>query len=294
VGTTGLQPEQVDFYRREGYLVAHDVLDAAELGRLRTAMDTLLEGARGVSDHTELYDLEDTHAPDAPRVRRLKLPHRHHAAFADLIRSPKLLALMTPLLGPSVRMHTSKLNLKSAAYGAPVEWHQDWAFYPHTNDDVLAVGVLLDDFTPDNGPMMVVPGTHRGAVHDHHHGGVFVGAIDPTRIAGEIDRAVPLIAKAGSITLHHARLLHGSALNTSGRSRNFLLYEAMAADAWPLAGGLFGSLEEFDARLLCGEPTLQPRMTSVPVRIPLPKAPESASLYLSQKYMANRFFEVAR
>ena len=292
--TMGLTPQQVDFYRREGYVVAHDVLDAAELSRVRQAMDALLAGARGVSDHTALYDLEDTHTPQEPRVRRLKLPHQHHPVFAELIRSPKVLALLTPLLGPSVRMHTSKLNLKSAAYGAPVEWHQDWAFYPHTNDDVLAVGVLLDDFAPDNGPMMVVPGSHFGPIHDHHHGGVFVGAIDPGRIAAQIGQAVPLIARAGSITLHHARLIHGSAMNTSGRSRNFLLYEAMAADAWPLAGGLFGSLEEFDRRMLCGEPTLQPRMTAVPVRMPFPKAPESASLYQSQKYMANRFFEVAR
>ena len=290
----GLTPQQLDFYRREGYLVVHDVLDATELERLRAAMFTLVDGARGVSNHTDLDDLEDSHTPELPRVRRLKLPHRHHPAFAELIRSPKVLALLTPLLGPSVRMHTCKLNLKSAAYGAPVEWHQDWAFYPHTNDDVLAMGVMLDDFEPDNGPMMVVPGTQFGPIHDHHQSGVFVGAIDPTLVRDELARAVPLIAKAGSITLHHARLIHGSAQNTSGRSRNFLLYEAMAADAWPLAGGHFGSLEEFDSRLLCGHPILQPRMTAVPVRMPFPKAPESASLYQSQKYMANRFFEVAR
>jgi len=289
----GLTPQQLDFYRREGYMVAHDVLDASELGRLHAAMDELLAGALGISDHTPLYDLEDTHSPEQPRVRRLKLPHQHHPVFHELIRSPKLLSLMTSILGPSVRMHTSKLNLKSADYGSPVEWHQDWAFYPHTNDDVLAVGVLLDDFTPDNGPMMVVPGTHFGPIHSHHQDGVFVGAIDPRHISTEIDRAVPLIAKAGSITLHHARLIHGSALNTSRQPRSFLLYEAMAADAWPLAGGLFGSLEEFNSRMLCGQPTLQPRMTAVPVRLPLPKAPESASLYQSQKYMAKRFFEVA-
>jgi len=289
----GLTPQQLDFYRREGYVVAHDVLDASELGRLHAAMNELLAGALGISDHTPLYDLEDTHSPEQPRVRRLKLPHQHHPAFHELIRSPKLLSLMTSILGPSVRMHTSKLNLKSADYGSPVEWHQDWAFYPHTNDDVLAVGVLLDDFTPDNGPMMVVPGTHFGTIHSHHQDGVFVGAIDPRHISTEIDRAVPLIAKAGSITLHHARLIHGSALNTSRQPRSFLLYEAMAADAWPLAGGLFGSLEEFNSRMLCGQPTLQPRMTAVPVRMPFPKAPESASLYQSQKYMAKRFFEVA-
>ena len=289
----GLTPQQLDFYRREGYVVAHDVLDASELGRLHAARNELLAGALGISDHTPLYDLEDTHSPEQPRVRRLKLPHQHHPVFHELIRSPKLLSLMTSILGPSVRMHTSKLNLKSADYGSPVEWHQDWAFYPHTNDDVLAVGVLLDDFTPDNGPMMVVPGTHFGPIHSHHQDGVFVGAIDPRHISTEIDRAVPLIAKAGSITLHHARLIHGSALNTSRQPRSFLLYEAMAADAWPLAGGLFGSLEEFNSRMLCGQPTLQPRMTAVPVRMPFPKAPESASLYQSQKYMAKRFFEVA-
>lgn len=290
----GLTPQQLDAYRQEGFVVVHDVLDTGELRRLRSAMDELLAGAASVDAHTALYDLEDTHTPEQPRVRRLKLPHQHHPVFHELIRSPKLLGLMTSILGPSVRMHTSKLNLKSADYGAPVEWHQDWAFYPHTNDDVLALGVLLDDFTPDNGPMMVVPGTHFGPIHDHHHDGVFVGAIDPRRIAADIDRAVPLIAKAGSITLHHARLIHGSALNTSRRPRSFLLYEAMAADAWPLAGGLFGNLEEFNARMLCGEPTRQPRMTAVPVRMPFPKAPESASLYQSQKYMAQRFFEVAR
>ncbi len=289
----GLTPQQLDFYRREGYVVAHDILDASELGRLRAGMNELLAGAVGISDHTSLYDLEDTHSPEQPRVRRLKLPHQHHPAFHELILGPKLLGLMTSILGPSVRMHTSKLNLKSADYGSPVEWHQDWAFYPHTNDDVLAVGVLLDDFTPDNGPMMVVPGTHFGPIHSHHQDGVFVGAIDPRHIGIEIDRAVPLIAKAGSITLHHARLIHGSALNTSRQPRSFLLYEAMAADAWPLAGGLFGSLEEFNSRMLCGQPTLQPRMTAVPVRMPFPKAPESASLYQSQKYMAKRFFEPA-
>ena len=290
----GLTSEQVATYRHDGYVIAHDVLDAAALSTLRAAVDALLAGARGVSDHTDLYDLEDSHTPEAPRVRRLKLPHRHHPAFAALIRSPAVLALLKSLLGPSIRMHTSKLNLKSAGYGAPVEWHQDWAFYPHTNDDVLAVGVLLDDFDPDNGPMMVVPGTHHGPILDHHQNGVFVGAIDPTRGEVDLGRAVPLIAKAGSITLHHARLVHGSAPNTSGRPRNFLLYEAMAADAWPLAGGLYGDLAEFDARLLCGEPTLQPRMTVVPIRMPFPKPPQAGSLYQSQQYMSNRFFDVAR
>ena len=84
-------------------------------------------------------------------------------------------------MGPSgVRYQTGKLNMKAAGYGAAVEWHQDWAFYPHTNDDLLAIGIYLDDCGPDNGPLMVIPGSHRWPISDHHSEGVFCGAIDPT------------------------------------------------------------------------------------------------------------------
>ena len=45
----------------------------------------------------------------------------------------------------NILLKSSKLNTKFEKGGSAVEWHQDWAFYPHTNDDVLAVGVMLDD-----------------------------------------------------------------------------------------------------------------------------------------------------
>ena len=74
------------------------------------------------------------------------------------------------------------MNMKPAGTGSPVEWHQDWAFYPHTNDDILAVGVVIDDMRLDNGCLMVVPGSHLGPVLDHHAAGRFVGSIDPAAI----------------------------------------------------------------------------------------------------------------
>ena len=291
-----LSARDVELYREQGYLVVKDVLSADELAAARAAMEQLLEGARGVEAHTALYDLEDTHTPQQPRVRRLKLPHKHHSRFAELIRSDKLLALMQPLLGPDIRLQTSKLNLKSAGYGAAVEWHQDWAFYPYTNDDVLALGVLLDEFAADNGALMVLPGSHRGPVYDHHADGRFCGAIDIDACGLDLANAVQLVAPAGSITLHHARLVHGSAPNRSGRSRSYLLYEAMAADAWPLAGTFapFTDLEEFDSRMLCGAPTIEPRLAAVPVRIPLPKPVDPSSIYQAQKGIAQRYFDVVK
>ena len=119
---------------------------------LRAELAEILDGARDVTAHTDVYDLEPGHRAGDPRVRRVKTPHRFFPAFERLYRHPRLVRILTALLGPGVRLHGSKINLKAPRYGSPVEWHQDWAFYPHTNDDLLAVGVMLDDCTSDNGP----------------------------------------------------------------------------------------------------------------------------------------------
>jgi phytanoyl-CoA hydroxylase len=280
----------VESYRERGYLLVQDVLDAAAVQALRTELAGILEGARHVTAHTDVYDLEPGHRAGEPRVRRVKTPHKFFPAFERLYRHPRLVQILTALLGPSVRLHGSKINVKAPGYGSPVEWHQDWAFYPHTNDDLLAVGVMLDDRTSDNGPLMVVPGSHRGPVFDHHADGHFCGAIDPWSIRDEIARAVPLTGRAGSMSFHHVRLLHGSAQNVSSLPRALLLYEYAASDAWPLMG--VNDLADFDARLVTGQPTIEPRVTPVPVRMPLPPAPRQGSIYENQTTATRRYFQV--
>ena len=197
-------------------------------------------------------------------MRRIKKPHLVHPVFAEFMRSPRLLAVLSALLGPSgVRLHGSKLNLKSPEYGSPVEWHQDWAFYPHTNDDLLAVGVLLDDATPENGPLLVLPGSHRGPTYDHHGtDGRFCGAMEPGRDGLDFAVRRPLLAPAGACSFHHVRAVHGSAQNRSAHSRNLLLYEFAAADAFPLLG--IPDWDDFNARLLVGAPTVVPRAGRLP------------------------------
>jgi ectoine hydroxylase-related dioxygenase (phytanoyl-CoA dioxygenase family) len=291
-----LSPSDVAFYRELGYLVVPDVLDATTLDTVRGELARILDGARAVTAHNDVYDLEPGHRAEDPRVRRVKTPHKFFPVFERLMRHPRLVAILQDLLGPAVRLHGSKINLKSPRYGSPVEWHQDWAFYPHTNDDLLAVGVMLDDCTSDNGPLLVVPGTHRGPTLDHHTGdprtgGYFCGSIDPAWIRDEIARAVPLTGRAGSMSFHHVRLVHGSAQNVSSLPRTLLLYEYGAADAWPLMG--IPSLPDFDARLITGEPSLEPRLVPAPVRMPLPPARHQGSIYENQSDAARRYFPIS-
>ena len=280
-------------YEEVGAIVVPDILSAEEVAALRRVTDGFVERARQVRQHDAIYDLEDTHTPELPRVRRIKAPHLHDPVYATMVRHPRIVEVLQDLWGPDIRFDTAKLNLKSAGFGAAVEWHQDWAFYPHTNDDLAAVGIMMDDMALENGPLMIIPGSHRDPVHDHHAEGRFCGAMDPTKQEVDYSKAVPLTGPAGSITVHHVRAVHGSAPNLSNRDRRLLLFQFRAADAWPLLGFPDG-LEAFDALMVAGKPGIAPRLAPVPVRLPLPPADLQGSIYENQKGLKNRFFEVVR
>ena len=285
-----LTQAQIQEYTEIGAIVVPDVLTPEEVQRLRAVTDGFVERARGVSAHDEIYDLEDSHTPENPRVRRIKAATEQHPEYAALTSHPRILAVLKDLWGPDIRFDSAKLNMKCAGFGAPVEWHQDWAFYPHTNDDLAAVGVMFDDMAMENGPLMIVPGSHRGPTFDHHSDGVFCGAMDPSNHDVDYSKAIPLVGKAGSITVHHVRAVHGSAPNLSDHDRRLLLFQFRSADAWPILG-FPGGIETFESLMVAGE-TRQPRLAPAPIRLPLPPAVKQGSLYENQKGMKTRFFAV--
>ncbi len=287
-----LSDEQIASYERDGYLVLEKHLPDEWLTRIRDEIVRFEEEAKPMAASNDRLDLEDSHTPEDPRLRRIKLPHTISDTFRELMFSDVILAPARDLAGPNLRLHTSKLNMKSAGYGAAVEWHQDYAFYPHTNDDILAIGVIIDDMESVNGPLMVYPGSHRGPVYDHHVDGVFAGGFIPEDVGLKPSDAVELKGPAGSISIHHGRIVHGSALNTSDRARRILFYEMMAADAFPIMGSMtkWAGIEDYNTRMLCGEPTLNPRLKDIPVRIPQPQPDVPISIYEIQKGLKSRAF----
>jgi ectoine hydroxylase-related dioxygenase (phytanoyl-CoA dioxygenase family) len=221
----------------------------------------------------------------------VKTPEKWHPTYARMVRHPKILGALEDLWGTGIRYQTSKLNMKVAGYGSSLEWHQDWAFYPHTNEDLAVVGIMIDDIDEDNGAMMIVPGSHRGPIEDHSYDGTFTGGIDPKKSSADFSKAVSVCGKAGSISIHHVRAIHGGPANRSGRDRRYFLLQYTAADAWPL-------MEKIDwnawrANLLTGEETWTPRMESLPVRLPLPEPTHGGSIYENQRDLKSRYFEEA-
>jgi len=286
-----ISDKDVEFYRREGYLVVPDVFSPEETEALRRTTDEMVAAATDLDAHNNIYDLEDSHRRGNPRVRRIKTPHLFHPTYAAASRNPKVIEILQKLVNPSLRFDTGKLNLKAAGYGAPVEWHQDWAFYPHTNDDLAAVGIMMDDMEEENGPLLILPGSHRGPTYDHHADGRFCGAMDLDTSDVDFSKAVPLLGKAGSISIHHVRVIHGSATNVSNRPRRLLLYQYTAADAWPLKG--IKDYKAYAAAMVAGEDTLAPRVVATPVRMPYPEAENEGSIYENQKGSAKRYFAAA-
>ena len=291
--TEVLSAEQIAHYEEHGYLVLERHLPDDILASIRAEIARFEEEARSMTASNDRLDLEDTHTPETPRLRRIKLPHRISDVMRDLMYSDHILAPARDLIGPDLRLHTTKLNMKSAGYGAAVEWHQDYAFYPHTNDDILAIGVIIDDMESVNGPLMVYPGSHKGPVYDHHVDGVFAGAFLPEAVGLNPADAVELKGPAGSISIHHGRIVHGSALNRSDKPRRILFYEMMAADAFPIMGSMtkWDGIEDYNTRMLCGETTLNPRLKDIPVRIPQPQPDVPISIYEIQKGLKSRAFE---
>lgn len=278
-----LSSEQVDFYRDQGYLLLERVIPETTLRRLRQTIGEFVEQSRELTASNRVFDLDRTHSAARPCVRRLKDPHLHDPLFWELARSDEILDPVAQLLGGSVRFDHSKLNFKQPGANARIRWHQDWAFYPHTNDDLLAVGLYIDDCGPDCAPLMVIPESHRGPVYDHHRNGVFAGGVPDAALGDLPARAVELTGPAGSLTLHHVRTLHASVDCSIDTTRPLLLFSYAAVDAFPIFDSY--DLDEFDARILRGEAVRAGRMEAIPFRLHLPRVPGTDSIYDDQEAM---------
>ena len=263
-----------------------------QLAKLQQITAELIEQSKQVAESNDVFDLEDGHCAENPKLTRIKLPHKQNAYYWDVLINSRITEVLRQILGKNVLLQTSKLNIKAPSGGSAVEWHQDWAFYPHTNDGLLACGLFLDDVTDQNGPLQVIPRSHQGPVLNHHsESGVFCGAIDPSDPDFKKNKAVTLTGRAGSMSVHHVRTIHGSAPNFSDKSRMILFYECSACDAWPLLGVgnyLQGLTQdeiwtELQERIIIGEPVLEPRAEIVPVRLPIPPAKDASSIFKVQK-----------
>jgi phytanoyl-CoA hydroxylase len=170
--------------------------------------------------------------------------------------------------------------VKSKLPGAATEvkWHQDFPFQPMTNDDIITCLLFLDDVTLENGPLEVIPGSHKGPLYSHWHDGVFTGAVDPKIVEEQRSKIVSCTGKAGAVCLMHSSLLHGSAPNLSQQARTLYITTYYAEDAIELSPNHLPS--RFTHELVRGVVTGTVRCSAYDM--PLPAVPTGTSFFAQQ------------
>jgi ectoine hydroxylase-related dioxygenase (phytanoyl-CoA dioxygenase family) len=229
----------LDTYRQTGYVLVRGALDADTLAELQLETDALLERAsRGgrATDATwrgtwrEAAGVGVSDAPANTRVDSIHNVQNHSAAFTRLLVNPALVDLAAELIGPDVQLHHTKLHAKPPAVGSPFPMHQDYPYFPHAVDTMIAAIVHLDDATVANGCICAVPGSHRLGPLEHRSDGSFYLPM----AEWPLERAVAVEANAGDVLLFSYFTVHGSYVNRSTRARRILLVQMRSPEDQPL------------------------------------------------------------
>jgi ectoine hydroxylase-related dioxygenase (phytanoyl-CoA dioxygenase family) len=229
-----LTDAQRSHYFEQGWVSVPGLVDAEWLDRLRAVTAEFVEQSRTLTESNVLFDLDDGHSAAEPRLRRLSSPTDLHDTYWSFASAGPIVDVVVDLLGPNVKFHHSKLNFKAPRGGEEVKWHQDIQFWPHTNYDLLTVGVFLEDVEPGMGEVGFVSGSHDGPLFDLYDDDVWIGALSDADVAGAgVDAASYPTGSAGTITVHNCRTVHGSAPNASDQARPLLLQTYAPADAYP-------------------------------------------------------------
>jgi ectoine hydroxylase len=162
-------------------------------------------------------------------VRTNFAAHLYSLPFAKLARHPRMVEPIIQIFGEDVYMHQFKINGKMAFDGDVWQWHQDYGTWK--NDDwmpearAMNVAIFLDEVNEFNGPLMLIPGSHKRGVlearHDTSTTSYPLWTIDHETIAKLVERGGIVAPKGvpGSMILFHSCLVHASTSNLSPWNR---------------------------------------------------------------------------
>ncbi|RYY27630.1 MAG: ectoine hydroxylase [Sphingomonadales bacterium] len=235
-----LTAEQVRQFDQHGYLVLENVFAEDEIAILQAETGRLLADPEGLDPETVVTE------PSGREIRSIFAIHRQSGVMKRLAADARLAGVARFLLNDDVYLHQSRLNYKPGFQGKEFYWHSDFETW-HSEDGMprmraLSMSVLLAENTPDNGPLMLIPGSHRtfvtcvGATPSDHYKESLkrqeIGVPDEgslTDLAHQHGIVAP-IGKPGTVVLFDCNIMHGSNGNITPfpRANAFLVYNAVS------------------------------------------------------------------
>ncbi|MEH6445002.1 MAG: phytanoyl-CoA dioxygenase family protein [Oceanospirillaceae bacterium] len=280
-----LTAEQKEQFWAQGYLVVEDAVDKKLLQALKDDFANWTQESREHNqpygqtiDSRPRFDLAIGHTSEKPELRRINAPVEISQAYYNAMASSKITDCVADLIGPNIKLHHSKINSKLPGGKTQVKWHQDFPFTPHSNDDLITALLMLDDVTLENGPLEVVAGSHKEAIHGLWQNGIFSGSVNEELTKDCQQRATTCTGTAGAVCLMHTRLLHGSKPNTGKDPRTLFITVYSAEDAIPYSSNPMPS--KYEGLIVRGEATNTVR--SIAYAMDLPEKPTTASFFDQQ------------
>jgi ectoine hydroxylase len=257
------------FFER-GYLRLPAFIPQQPLHAAQRATDAAIERSRHLNAPHSDFSFEPQHSTETPKPSRLFRAADENVAFWQIASSALMLDLAADLVGPDVRYRETYINFKSPGTGAPVDWHQDFAFFPHTNRAIITAITYLVDVSVEMGPLMVVPGSHHKDVFDHYDSdGVFNGKVQDSDLSSaSIQQAIDLPGPAGTVVVFDGCMLHGSKPNLGSSTRPALVSGYSAADAFPYTELPPPHIDSHAWSILRGERPLYAHHEPVHVKVP--------------------------
>ena len=170
---------------------------------------------------SKLESFEQAHGGTLSGQLRNK-PHLLFTWADEIIRHPAILDAVEDLLGPDLLVWSSSFFTKDPKDPGFVSWHQDSTYWGLEPDDVVTAWVALTEVTPENGCMQVIPGSHRIDQLPHldtFHKDNLLSRGQEIAVDVDKSKAVSLAMRAGEMSLHHIKLVHGSDPNRSDDRR---------------------------------------------------------------------------
>ena len=209
--------------------MVRNVFSAEEVAALKSASDRLKRRGLAVGKSFRQGNLGYWIAEDeriGTNVIGMQWPSYEEEALELLRRDPRMLALLEPLIGRNIRQIVNQLHWKTPGSTFAVSYHRDRVnrrpadAYRALAASYVQTGTIIDPMTPENGALLIVPGSHRRKPRSVHPGkGNFVaGELSASYLRaegyGETD-LVGVYGAPGDVVLWHVDTIHGSEMNAS-------------------------------------------------------------------------------
>ncbi len=234
-----LSQSDLRFYDDNGYLSFDALLQPDEL------QSVLNELQRLHSDEEVKDSDEAVIEPGSRELRSIFAVHRHNVVLRRLCAQPKLAAIARQLLGGEVYIHQSRINYKGGFRGKEFYWHSDFETW-HVEDGIPAMrmvscSISLAPNTPNNGPLMIMPGSHHryvacvGATPESNYKASLkqqnVGVPDDASLSALAEQfgIITPTGPVGAVTFFECNVMHGSNSNITPapRSNLFIVYNSV-------------------------------------------------------------------